>query len=265
MNPELAFTLDEAVAEVLGILVGNDDTLIPESNRYYTIVRCLNRALRKVATEAEWSWYASLETVGAARTGVRTVALRASVRPRINIDDRVRLVRAEDEYPMVWASFLPREAIDKVPDRQQLWVAHQKSSLEFSRPFNGREDGLIIQVPVMREPTMFRLPQKYQDAIYPPEQNPAVPDDIREQLVDFQWPDLIVIGAAYFYAQTDPIMQPRVQTLEANYNDLMYSLKDRDTRNTDAPFMNPYFVPIDNDINGGSVASHVPYSESRWF
>ena len=58
--------------------------------------------------------------------------------------------------------------------------------------------------------------------------------------------------AAYLYAQTDPLMQPRVQTLEANYKDRMYSLKERDERATDASYVNDFSMGIESSLNGQS-------------
>jgi len=250
-NPEVAYSLEEAVAEVLGTLTGLNVSYEAEEDRYHSITRQINRALRSVATDNDWAYYSSTENAGTAHVGVRNVELRATVRPRILIDDSVRLCRVSDGYPMVWAHFLPREAINKVPDREQLWVAHTRSSLEFSRPFRSAEEGLDIMVPVMREPKMFRLPPA----------GDAVPQTVKDQLVDFEWPDLVIAKAAYFYAQTQPMMQPRVQTLEAAYMDLMYALKNRDTKNTDAPFMNPWSVPVDGSIFGTGSVSHRPYGE----
>lgn len=260
-NPELAVNLDEAVAEVLNKLTGMMVRYRSEEDRYGVVATQINAALRLVATEADWSCYASKEEVGIVQAGDRIVPLRAGIRPRIMIDDSVSLCR-EDDYPVVWAAFLPREAINKVPDRTQLWVAHTQSTLEFSRPFRSGEAGLRIMVPVMREPVMFRIPPRPLD---PNDPVPPVPLAVREQNLDFAWPDLVLAKAAYLYAQTNPTMQPRVQTLEAQYTDLMYALKERDSRNTDAPFMNPYFVPVENDIFGGSSESHRPYGERRWY
>jgi len=264
-NPELNQTLDDIVAEVLGLLTDQAVEYIPESDRYYVITRHINRALRSVATEAEWSWYASTENVGTAVVGQQAVNLRSTLRPRIINDDAVRLCRPGTDYPEVWAYWYPRDAIHKVPDRAQLYVAHTNSLLEFSRPFRSTEAGLEIHVPVMREPKMFRLPERPEDPTSPiPAGNTQVPAEIREQPVDFAWPDLIALKAAYFYAQTNPIMQPRVQTLEANYDDLMYKLKDRDSRNTEAPFLNTYYVPVDGSIMHGSIPSHTPHSDWGW-
>ena len=100
---------------------------------------------------------------------------------------------------------------------------------------------------------MFRLPQQPED---PNEPLVPVDEDIREQLVDFDYPDLVIARACYFYAQTDPILQPRVQTLEGDYKDLMYALTERDTRNTDTPFQNDWDIGIESSINGGNFGFH---------
>ena len=91
-NVEVAMTLDEAVAEVMGLLVDNDLELIPELDRYQAITRHLNRAMRQVARETEWSYYSSIENMGVAHHGDRVIELRSSVRPRIINDDAVRPV-----------------------------------------------------------------------------------------------------------------------------------------------------------------------------
>ena len=117
-------------------------------------------------------------------------------------------------------------------------------------------------LPVMREPTMFRLPAQPED---PEADLEVVPDEIREQPVDFAYPDLIVLRAAYLYAQTDPIMQPRVQTLEAQYKDLMYQIIERDTRNTDTPYMNEWRLPIQSSLAGPEPVFHGhPWADERW-
>ena len=72
-NPETAMTLDQAVAEVFGILTGLDLEYEPEQDRYQAIVRQINRALRGNALEHEWSWYSSTETVGTTYVGMREV------------------------------------------------------------------------------------------------------------------------------------------------------------------------------------------------
>lgn len=260
-NPELQITLDQAVYQIQQRLFGLEQHWKPESPKYYLTVDFLNQALRMVATELEWNYFASTEEVGTCQQGVNRVPLRAAIRPRINIDDSVRL-EDNDGVIHTWAHFLPREAIHKSPDRNQLWVAHEKASLQFSRGFRLGEAGLKIMVPVMREPKLFRLPDRPED---PMATEPLpVPIETRRELVDFEWPDLVILKAMYLYAQTDPILQPRVQTLEANYQDLFYALRDREQRNTDAPFMNPFFVPIENDIFGHTPVSHRPQGESWW-
>lgn len=259
-NPDVALTLDDCVEEVLGQLTGLELRYDPNMDRYRAIVRQLNRALRANALEREWSYYASLEDIGLVYPGVQDVELRSTVRPRIIGDDSVRLCD-ETGRPIVWAYFLPRDAGEKYGARRGLWVSVTRQSLHFSRPFQQHEAGLHIQVPVMREPRLFRLPEA-------PEGDqgtiPAVPQEIRDQELDFDYPDLIVARAAYYYASTDPVMQPRAQTLKEEYTQLFYSLNERDDRNTDHPYMNDYNVPIQSDINGvGYWPSHQPHADER--
>lgn len=253
VNPELSFTLDDAVAEVLGLLTGLDLTYSPEYDRYRAITRALNRALRANATEREWSWYSSTESVGEAIEGVTRMFLPETLRPRIINDDAVRLVDG-DGVVRQWAYFLPRDALHKYGDRGEgMWVSSVRETLMFSRPIRAYEQGWDVQVPCMREPTMFRLP-------LPPEEVDdevvEVDPEIREQPIDFQYPDAVVARAAFFYAQTDPVMQPRVQTLEGGYKDIMYQLIERDERMTDSPYMNEFVVPVQNSIDGYGQHSH---------
>lgn len=260
MNPELALNLDDCVDEVLGLLTGLDLNYIPELDRYRSVTRQLNRALRANALEQEWGYYSSTETVGDAVAGEMDVQLRSTLRPRIIKDDAVRLVNDQGQ-PVVWAYFLPRDAIHKYQAYRGLWCAVTNSTITFSRPFNSGEDGLEIQVPVMREPRMFRLPDMPED---PNDPLPTIPTSVREQLLDFPYPDLVTARAAFFYAQTDPVMQPRVQTLEAQYKDLMYQVMERDSRNTDSPYSNDFIVPVTNSIHNptGQHPAH-PHSWGR--
>ena len=262
-NINVAMTLDDAVQEVLGFLHGLDLTYTPEFDSYYAATRQLNRALRSNALEVEWSYYSSVENVGYVQEGDRAVALRSSVRPRIIGDDAVRLVD-RDGIVRVWAYILPRDSLHKYIGRKEgLWASVTRSTLTFSRPLYAHEAGLSVQVPVMREPRQFILPKRPEgvadDVI-------EVPEEVREQLVDFDYPDLITMKAAYLIAQSDPVMQPRVQTLDDQYKDMMYQLKERDERNTDAPFLNEFFVPIAGALNGpGSGRGHGhPHSDERW-
>lgn len=240
MNPETAMTLDEAVNEVLGLLTGLDLTYHPELDRWRVVVRCLNRALRANALEQEWGYYSSVETVGVAVAGDDCVVLPDTMRPRIINDDSIRLVNAEG-IVVEWAYILPRDALHKYRFRDGLWAAVTRDHVNFSRPFTQLEDGLEIQIPVMREPYMFSIPEPVRDANTP---QPTVPQPTLDEYVDFDYPDLIVARAAYYYAQSDPVMQPRVQTLEAEYKDLMYQIMERDERNTDSPYENEFRVPI---------------------
>lgn len=239
MNTELEFTLDEAVAEVLGTLTGLDLEYEPELDRYRAITRSLNRALRACALDNEWAYYASTRPVGSASCSSMDVLLNSSIRPRIIGDDAVRLVDS-DGTVQVWAYFLPRDALHKYSNKQGLWCSIMGQSLRFNRHFTDAEEGLTIEVPVMREPKMFRLPETGEE----------VPDHIRNQLVDFPYPDFIVARAVYFYAQSDPVMQPRVPTLEENYKTLMYQLIERDTQHTDSAYINEYILPLENGLTG---------------
>lgn len=255
INPELNFTLDDGVQEVLGLLSGLDLTYLPEQDRYRAITRALNRALRSNALEHEWSYYSGTYSLGPAVEGEAAMHLGNTLRPRIVGDDAVRLV---DEFDVVrqWAYFLPRDALHKYAGRVEgLWCSITRTSLLFSRAFYPGEAGLDVQIPVMREPTMFRLP----------ETGVEVPEEIRVQPIDFAYPDVVVLRAAYYYAQTDPIMQPRVQTLEAQYKDLMYQIIERDDRMTDSPYSNDFFVPIMGSLTGDSMAHPHPHSDGRRF
>ena len=95
-----------------------------------------------------------------------------------------------------------------------------------------------MHVPVMPEPKMFRLP----------EAGKKVPVTVRRQLIDFPYPDVVISRAAWYYAQADPVMQPRAQTLEEGYKDLMYQLIERDTNHTDTPYQNTFTLPLESGL-----------------
>jgi len=242
MNSETQMTLDEAVAEVLGMLTELDLEYEPEQDRYRTITRQLNRALRGNALEKDWGFYAATLEIGKAKEGERAVLLPSNVRPRINGDDAVLLKK--DGVTVRWAYFLPRDALHKYENMNGLWCSITRQTLLFSRDFLLAEDGLKIHIPVMREPRMFRLPETGEE----------VSDSIRNQLIDFDYPDVIIARAAWYYAQTDPITQPRVQTLEAGYKDLMYQLIERDTNITDTPYLNEFRLPIHGTLEDVPLA-----------
>lgn len=237
MNADVDMTLDEAVTEVLALLTGLDLTYQPELDRYRVVTRLLNRALRANALEQDWSYYSTLARVGTATTGLRELTLPNMRRARILDDDAVRLLD-KDDIPVGWAYFLPREALHKYAHRVGLWCSVTRRSLLFSRPFTSAENGLSVVAPVMREPRMFTLPDKGE----------TVPDEIREQLVDFDFPDVVIARAAALYASSDPVMQPRFQVLEDGYKNLMYSLIERDTRHTDNTYINDFHVPVEGGL-----------------
>ena len=259
-NPEVGMSLDNAVAEVLTLLTGLDVQYQPELDTYQVITRFLNQATRRNALEHEWSYYSGIEVAGITAAGDSHFTLRHSVRPRLISDDSIRLTK--DGVPVIWAYVLPRDALHKYIGRTGLWVAVTRQEVLFSRPIQKHEEGLTIEIPVMREPTMFRLPPQPED---PDEPLVTVPQDIRDQLVDFDFPDVIIARAAYLYAQASPVYQPRAQTLEKEYKDLMYQLIERDDAYTDAPFLNEWTVPIASDIYGGtSMQGHRhPHADER--
>lgn len=264
MNENVKITLEDAVEEVLGLLTGLDLSYEPNQDRFRAITRAINRALRANATETDWSYYSSTEQVGYAYEGERVVPIRADIRPRIIGDDAVRLVDRDGKIH-AWAYFLPRDALHKYTRQPRgLWVAVTRQMLEFSRPFLYPENGLMIELPVMREPEMFRLPELPADHNAP---IPEVPEDILKQPLDFDYPDVVIARAAYMYAQTDPLMQPRAQTLEQEYKNLMYQLIERDDRNTDAPYLNDFIIPITNSIDGPyfSTSHSHPHSDAGWY
>lgn len=262
MNPELTMTLDDCVAEVLGQLTGLDLGYNPEFDRYRTVTRSLNRALRAITLDAEWSYYSSEESVGTVAAGDTSANLRSSLRPRVINDDAVRL-KTPDGRTVMWGYFLPRDAIHKYQHREGFWVSTTRTLLQFSRPIAQHEAGLELFVPVMREPRGFKLP-------LPPESDSdpfvPIPQSVRDQLLDFDYPDLVIAKAAFFYAQSDPIMQPRIMTLEQQYKDLMYALVERDERATDIPYQNDFMVPIQSSLGDSNRAQpwhgH-PHSDER--
>ena len=255
-NSDVQLTLEEAVQEVLQGLTGLNLSYDPSQDRFQSVVRSLNKAMRDVALEHEWSYFSSTEDAGQIVEGVVDYEVSSKLRPRVINDDAVRLLDS-DGVVRVWAYILPRDALHKYANRNGLWVAFVRNTMSFSRPPFDHEIGMRIQVPVMREPRMFRLPRSGRD----------IPTSVLRQPIDFDYPDLVVAKAMQLYAGTDPVMQPRVQTLEAAYKDRMYQLVERDERFTDSPYLNDFFVPIQGSLDG--VAQHPmmhgpPHSDERW-
>ena len=255
-NSDVQLTLEEAVQEVLQGLTGLNLSYDPSQDRFQSVVRSLNKAMRDVALEHEWSYFASTEDAGQIVEDVVDYEVSSKLRPRVINDDAVRLLDS-DGVVRVWAYILPRDALHKYANRNGLWVAFVRNTMSFSRPPFDHEIGMRIQVPVMREPRMFRLPRSGRD----------IPTSVLRQPIDFDYPDLVVAKAMQLYAETDPVMQPRVQTLEAAYKDRMYQLVERDERFTDSPYLNDFFVPIQGSLEG--VARHPmmhghPHSDERW-
>lgn len=255
-NRDVAMSLEEAVGEVLTILTGLDLEYDPGMERFHSISRCLNKAMRSTALDHEWSYFSSTENIGRTRAGMRDVELNPRQRMRIINDDAIRL-NDRDGVTRQWCYLLPRDALHKYLGREGIWAAVTRSTITFSRPFLKLEEGLDIVVPVMREPRMFEIPRSGE----------AVDDRVLRQTVDFDYPDLVIARAAYIYAQTDPVMQPRVQTLEQEYKTIMYALVERDDRHTDSAYLNDFTVPIQNSIRGSSwnTFPHIhPHADDRY-
>lgn len=259
-NPEISMTLREAVDEVLGALTGMDLMYEPEQDRFQAITRALNKALRLNALEKEWSYYSGEHNVGTTDAGIRSFWMSNTVRPRMVGDDSVRLVDPDSESVIRWAYFLPRDALPKYEYRSGLWCAVTRKEIRFSRPLWESEANLDIVVVGMREPLQFRLPAQPTD---PDEPLVPVPEEVLNQEVDFSYPDVIIMRAMYLYAQADPVMQPRAQTIEAQYKDLMYQAIERDDRNTDSPYMNEWFVPVQAGIHSSPSIHGHPHADER--
>lgn len=259
MNPEVSMTLEEAVAEVLAIHTGMDLQYDPLQDRFQVVARILNRALRMVAIEHEWSYYSDEVLVGKTSPEQLSYPLLASWRPRMTGDDSVRLCL--NGIPIFWAYFLPRDALHKYRFKQDLKAAVTRNVLQFSRPPSSRECGLDILMPIMREPTRFLLPPPTVDPLDP---QPIIDRNTLDQLVDFDYPDLVVAKAAYLYSLTDPVTQPRAQTLEAQYKDLMYSLVERDERKTDTPYQNEFILPVTHSIRDSPTGFHDHPHSAEW-
>lgn len=258
-NPDLQMNLDTAVVETLSLLHGLDLTYDPSYDRFRVITRALNRALRANALEHEWSWYNGTESLGTTTVGQGSATVPVEMRVRQTGDDAARLV-GPDDHVVRWAFFLPRDALSKYQSRNGLWCALVRQTLLFSRELVVGEEDLDLQVPVMREPIMFALPDAPKD---PNDDLEPVDPAILTQLIDFSYPDIITARAAYMYSLTDPVVQPRAQTLEANYKDLMYQAIERDDRFTDSPIQNEFFVPVQNGIYPESSYRPHPLADER--
>ena len=254
VNQDLNYTLDEAVREILLNLTGLGLQYNAASDRYHVLAHTLNRALRAVARENEWSYYFEDSDLGLAVAGERTMELTTRQRLRIEGDDALRLETA-DGQPVQWIAILPRDALFKYSNRRGLWVSPTRTTLYFSRPFTEAEDGLYVRGPIMREPRMLQLP----------EPGAEISPSIRSQPLDFDNPDLVIAKAMVMYAQTDPIMQPRVPTLEESYTDIKYALIARDSQFTDTPYRNEWSLGIKSELGGqAGLLSHVhPHADDR--
>ena len=278
INSEVTMTLKEAVLEVLQILTGQTLRYDPDKDRFRAITLALNRAMRSNALEANWSYYSTVVRIDlTGREGHQRFPIVTDFRFRIIGDDAVRILHhleqdtSDDsdhdsyddsdhdsdhyhshEVPVAWAYFLPRDALHKYRNRSGLWCSVTRNVLTLNRPLPHGLEGKTMEIPVMREPNLFRLPS-----------DPTMEADpsVVSQELDFDFPDVVTGRAAWLYAQTDPLMQPRVQTLEEQYKNLMYQLIERDTAFTDTPYQNEILVPVQGDIYGD--CNHFPWPVSN--
>ena len=257
INPDVSMTLEEAVRDVLSILTGQELNYDPDQDRFRAITKHLNRALRSMALEHEWSFFTSVVTIPLdGEESTMNFTIETQYRFRVINDDAVRVIDPEG-HPIAWAYFIPRDALHKYRNRGGLWCSFTRNVLTLSRPLSavaGVLDGMTMEIPVQREPVPFDIP------VDPTE---AVDELVLAQELDFPYPDVVIARAAWLYAQTDPMMQPRVQTLEEQYKDMMYQLIERDTAFTDTPDQNEIIVPVQNDIYGESTWRPWPVANRR--
>ena len=285
-------TLDFAITELYNMLYGSAMTYVPNLDRFRAGTMALNRALRHNALEKEWSYYSSTLQLDVPQPGTTRVILPSTHRLRGVSDDSVRVVN-DCGVPILWAYILPRESLHKYRERRGYWCSVTGMELNFSRPLPNIE-GLRLELPGMREPRQLLLPRKLESIEQlgaqqqdhwqptgPPDYNPsehdpardymeigpdAIESELRNQLIDFEFPDLILAKACHLMAQSDPVMQPRVQTLEEGYKDLMYNLSSRDDAITDSPYQNEFEVPVQHDIfdTGFGWNGRAPRADERY-
>ena len=243
-------SLQESVNKVHNILTGLDLQYDERMDIFHATVRQINRSLRQVALEDEWAWYAQDVDAGTTTLGMTEVELTSSYRPRIQQDDAVRLVNAEG-ITVFWAYYLPRDSLNKQMYRPELRVSSTRNLIQFSRPLQQFESGLSVVVPAMREPKQTKIPDSGQQ---------LTPAELSRS-IDAEYPDLIVAHAAWKLAMSNPVYQPRAQTLEEEFNDLKYALTERNTNHSDSPMRNT-FTPSYGDPYLAIPHGH-PHSDRR--
>lgn len=246
----VTMSLRDAVNEVHNVLTGLDLSYDERYDIFHATVRQINRSLRKVALEDEWAWYTEDVDAGTSTEGQTTVELDSAYRPRVQQDDAVRLVNA-DGLPVKWAYYLPRDSLNKTTYRPELRVAFTRNQITFNRPLLKAEAGLQIVVPAMREPRQTRIPDS----------GIRLTDADLNRALDCEYPDLIVSHAAWQISMSNPVYQPRAQTLEGEFSDLKYALTERNTNHSDSPMRNS-FVPSYGDPYLNPTHAH-PHSDRR--
>lgn len=243
-------SLTEAVAEVQHILTGLNLSYDDRYDIFHATVRQLNRSLRHVSLEDEWGWYVEEVNAGLSVEDQTTIELDSTYRARILEGDAVRLVN-DDGLPVIWAYYLPRDSLSRHTYRPELRVSVTRNEISFNRPLLASEAGYTIMVPAMREPAQTNIPSSG-EKLTTAQLNRAL---------DTEYPDMVVAHAAWQMSMSNPVYQPRAQTLEDAYNDLKYALIERNTNHSDSPLRNT-FVPSYGDPYLSLPHNH-PHSDRR--
>lgn len=131
INPDVSMTLEESVRDVLSILTGQELNYDPDMDRFRTITKHLNRALRSMALENEWSFYHTIERIDlTASAGDMNFTITTDYRFRVINDDAARIIDVSDpehEVTVAWAYFIPRDALHKYRHRNGLWCSVTRS------------------------------------------------------------------------------------------------------------------------------------------
>lgn len=244
----VSISLREAVAEVHNILTGLDLSYDDRYDIFHACVRQLNRSLRTVALEEDWGWYADDLLLGVVSEGDQTFSVPPNVRLRVRQDDAIRLVDPATKKTVRWAYFLPRDSLSKYWAAPELRAAFVRNNVVLSRPLLAREEGLEVWATVMREPRQTTIPDS----------GTKIPDADLSRPLDFENPDMVIAHAAWQMSLSNPLYQPRAQTLEDVYNNFKYALTERDSDHSDSPMQNS-FTPSYGDP---FIAMHHPHPHS---
>lgn len=248
-------TLSETVDEVVNTLYGLSTRFEPDTDSWHGMALTLRRALKVVATERDWIYYHDTVQVGTVEPDCSVIVVPSRYRVRKTGDDAIRLLDSRGR-PVVWAYIIPDDALHKYRALSGLWCSVVRQEIRFSRPFYKAEKGLRVIAPVMREPYLWPKLVSGQ----------ALPQDEMDRDIDFHRADMVVMKAAYLYAQTDPLLQPRVPQLEQDYRAVFYQVQEQDTNVTMGAMVNDFQLPIEGDyrfVSGHGYGLH-PHSDGSY-